>query len=110
VSYRKGELTKSRLNREWPHQVALRADFVAGANLPIIGKFKDELNGCPRGHSVMHKDIDYVVFCFAEKEQADRFSERFGGEPFNPKDRGTGNSWRKWNKPEPGTRTHAKRI
>ena len=30
--YRKGELSKSTINRDWPHQLVLPADFVRGKN------------------------------------------------------------------------------
>jgi hypothetical protein len=50
VVYREGELSKGTIDREWPHQVALRADFVAGRNFPIIHEFCRPLSLCPRGH------------------------------------------------------------
>jgi len=38
------------------------------------------------------------VFCFAQKAHADAFRIRCGGEHFDPRDRGRGASWAKWNK------------
>ena len=39
VVYRKGELSKGTIDREWPHQVALRADRCAGHNYFTIRLF-----------------------------------------------------------------------
>ena len=62
--YRKGELHKGRIDREWPHQVALRADAVSGANFPIVDGFSRRLSRCERGHSFVRDGQDYVVYCF----------------------------------------------
>jgi len=99
MSNRKGELSPSQIDRGWPHQVALPADFITGPKQQFIEHAKSALGGCPRGHSVRHNDVGYVVFCFASRESADTFRELFNGEPFNPKDRGRGNSWWEWRKP-----------
>jgi hypothetical protein len=42
--------------------------------------------------------IEYHVFCFADPAHADLFWERFGGERFEPADRGRGASWHQWRK------------
>jgi hypothetical protein len=99
MSNRKGELSSAQIDREWPHQVALRADFICGAKHAIIEQIKAELGGCPRGHTVRHNDTGYVVYCFSDLLKADTFRELFRGEPFNPKDRGRGDSWWEWRKP-----------
>jgi hypothetical protein len=49
---RKGELSAAGVDRGWPHQVALRADQVAGANYNIIRDFCRDLSLCAREHSV----------------------------------------------------------
>jgi hypothetical protein len=51
-----------------------------------------------RGHEVRRDDIDWRVFCFADKAHADLFRERFGGEVFDPRERGRGPSWTLWKK------------
>jgi len=38
----------------------------------------------------------YTVFCFAEPEDAAAFMARFGGERFDPKQRGRGARWAQW--------------
>jgi hypothetical protein len=96
MARRKGELSAVAVDRAYPHQVALRADLCGGSNYDLVEEFCKDLSLAPRGHSVRRNDVDYVVFCFADKEHASLFSERFGGEPFNPKDRGRGSNWRVW--------------
>jgi hypothetical protein len=84
--YRKGELSKSTIDREWPHQVALAASFVASRNFMAIHRFcRDEnLSLCPRNHFFRRNDRDNVVYCFAEREHAERFQLRFSGEHIDP--------------------------
>ena len=53
----------------------------------------------PRGHSVVHGGHLHNVYRFAEDGDADTFMRRFGGETFDPKQRGKGRSRAKWNKP-----------
>jgi hypothetical protein len=92
MSRRKGELTAGRIDREWPHQVALQADPVAGENYIVARDFCRDLSLCPRGHSVQRDRREYRVFCFSDPAHADRFFERFNGERFDPKYRGRGGS------------------
>jgi hypothetical protein len=79
VTRRKGELTGSRIDREWPHQVAIRADQVAGKNYSVPHDFCRDLSLCPRGHSVLRENVTYIVFCFADAKHADLFREQFNG-------------------------------
>jgi len=87
VVYRKGELSKARVDREWPHQVALPADRCSGRNFVTIRLFCEGLSLCPRGHCSHRDSIDFNVFCFAERPHAEQFQSRFGGEIIDPKDR-----------------------
>ena len=57
MTRRKGELTSNRIDREWPHQVALPADQVRGENYDITYDFCRGLSLCPRGHTVRREDI-----------------------------------------------------
>ena len=50
-------------------------------------EFAGTMSLCPRGHSFFRDHRRYVVFCFAERADAARFMERFGGELIDPKDR-----------------------
>lgn len=85
--YRKGELSKGTIDREWPHQVALPASQCSGANFKRLHEFCSGLSLCRRGHSFRRTDTDYQVFCFAESEHAKRFQREFGGEMIAPNDR-----------------------
>jgi hypothetical protein len=85
--YRKGELHKGQIDREWPHQVALRADLVSGANFPIVDAYSRNLSRCPRGHTFMREGTYYVVYCFAVRADAELFRDHFSGEIIDPKDR-----------------------
>jgi hypothetical protein len=98
VTRRKGELTGSRIDREWPYQVALPADQVLGANYTVTHDFCRDLSLCARGHTVLRGNITYTVFCFADPKHADLFRARFEGERFDPKERGRGSEWFVWRK------------
>jgi hypothetical protein len=82
MTYRKGELSATMIDRDWPHQVALPASQSAGGGYKAIHTFCKDLS----------------VYCFAEQEDADRFMQRFGGERFDPKQRGKGSNWARWKK------------
>ena len=63
--YRKGELSKGTMDRQWPHQVALPAARCSGHNYVTIRLFCECLSLCPRTHSFRRDDTDMLVFCFA---------------------------------------------
>ena len=85
--YRKGELSKGTIDRDWPHQVALPAGRCLGGNYVTIRLFCEGLSLCTRGHSFRRDDIDMNVFCFGQRAHAEHFQARFGGEFIDPKDR-----------------------
>jgi hypothetical protein len=89
---RKGELSPAVIDRGWPHQVAVPASTSLGGGYKAIHKF-------PRGHSVAHNGQWFNVYCFVEATDAEKFMKQFGGEKFNPKQRGKGSNWAKWYKP-----------
>jgi hypothetical protein len=95
---RKGELSPAMVDRDWPHQVAVPAEQCLGQNTAVIHEFCKDLSLCPRGQSVMWEDKWYQVFCFKEPAHAVRFMARFGGEPFDPRQRGGGRRWARWRK------------
>lgn len=77
----RGGATRSLLNRQWPHQVALPAEALRGAqnSMPMHALAK-ELAGEPRRYRLQRDGRDFTVFCFAEVAHAQAFAERFGGE------------------------------
>jgi hypothetical protein len=87
VVYRKGELSKATIDRDWPHHVALLAYRCTGGNYLIIRLCCEGLSLCDRGHSFYRDSTDMNIFCFAERAHAEQFRERFGGEFIDPKDR-----------------------
>ena len=95
---RKGELTPAAMDRGWPHQVALPTDDCRGSYGRFIDAFCLDLSVCERHHSVFHEDKWWIVYCFASAEHAENFRVRFGGERFDPKDRGRGSNWARWYK------------
>jgi hypothetical protein len=96
MTLRKGEVSPRMVDRDWPHQVALPAERMMGDGHKVIREFCRELSLCQRGHTVQRDDRTYRVFCFADPSHADLFRQRFGGEPFDPKDRGRGREWHLW--------------
>jgi hypothetical protein len=85
---RKGELSPSEINKGWPHQVAVPEKTSVGPGYKITHDFCKELSLCPRGHSFKRDREWWSVFCFAEKADAEKFKERFGGEWFEARKQG----------------------
>jgi len=96
--YRKGELSPAAVDRDWPYQVALPESACYGGGYKVIHDFCKDLSLCPRGHAVVHDDQWFNVYCFAEQADAEKFMKRFGGETFDPKQRGKGSNWARWKK------------
>ncbi len=88
---RKGELSPAAIDRGWPHQVALPASATRGDGYRTIDEFCKDLTLCSRGHSVFDGEW-FHVYCFAKPEDAEKFMQHFGGEKFDPRQRGKG--WR----------------
>lgn len=85
--YRKGELSKSAIDRGWPHQVALEERFCTGHQYFTLRYFCEGLSLCDRGHCFCRDGSYFNVFCFAEATDAEKFQQRFGGELMCPKTR-----------------------
>jgi hypothetical protein len=76
--YRKGELSKGMMDRQWPHQVSLPASRRGGDNDVTIRLFCDErqLSLCTRAQSFHRDDTNHIVFCFADRAHAEQFREQ----------------------------------
>jgi hypothetical protein len=98
---RKGELSSAAIDREWPHQVVLPARLGQRDCYREMHEFCRDLTLCTRGHSLYHDNQWFQVYCFREEADAHKFLERFGGERFDPSERGRGTHWAKWKKASP---------
>ena len=84
---RKGELSSAMIDHGWPHQVALEARLSMGDRYYTVRFFCNDLSLCPRGHGFYREGKHFNVYCFAEREHAERFQARFGGTIYDPRTR-----------------------
>ena len=75
------------MDRQWPHQVVLPSYRCLGHNYRTMHFFCEGLSLCPRRHCYRENDVDMTVFCFADRDHAEKFRTRFGGDFLNPNDR-----------------------
>jgi len=76
----RGEPSRSLLNREYPHQVLLLAETVAGKTLDRVIAFHTELGLPVRCRSVFKNDTWHALYYFADEVDAVAFRATFGGE------------------------------
>jgi hypothetical protein len=95
---RKGELSSAAIDHGWPHQVVLPARLCERDSYNEIHEFCRDLTLCSRGLALYHDGQWFHVYCFKEAADAQKFMERFGGEKFNPIERGRGANWATWRK------------
>ena len=63
-----------------------------------LHEFCRDLTLCSRGHALYNDGQWFHVYCFKEVADMQEFMERFGGEKFDPAERGRGTNWAKWKK------------
>ena len=80
----KGQLSRTMLNERFPQQVIAPASTLPGEKKnQQITAFIISVDGSLQGHTVFVKDEWQRIVCFRKREHADKFRERWGGEPFN---------------------------
>ena len=80
MAKRKGELSHSTIDRQWPFQVAVVAETCQGGGYVTTHYFCEGLSLCPRHRYFRRDDRDHVVFCFTDADDAELFRKRFNGE------------------------------
>ena len=80
---RKGEMSSAVMDREFPYQIIIPADWCDGSQYYTVQYFCVGLSVAPRTHSVLKDDRWHYVFCFREKADAEKFQQRFPGEWFD---------------------------
>lgn len=98
--YRKGELTKARINRDWPHQLALPVAVATGKTYTILDRFCRGLSVCPRQQHYWRDGVEHIAYCFRERSDAEYVQVYFGGEFVDPDELG---HWSRLNRHHPGT-------
>ena len=73
MNRRKGELSSSAIDREYPHQVIVPWAVLSGGNYHYVRYFCEGLSVAPGGHSIVKNDEWHHVFCFRDK--ADSLAE-----------------------------------
>jgi hypothetical protein len=76
----------------------LPARACEGGGYDEIHEFCKEVFVRNRGNSVHHDGEWYHVYCFSDPADVEKFKQRFGGEKFNPSERGRGRDWAYWKK------------
>ena len=84
MSKRKGELSKTTIDRDFPYQVALPETYVV-ANFDRVRGKADELGVCSRGFGYHQNDGHHVVYCFPTEDAGNAFWLEFGGTKVAPK-------------------------
>jgi hypothetical protein len=86
--YRKGELTGKAIDRDWPHQLALSAEYLRGKNCIIVQRFCRGLSVCSCNRRYWRDRKEYVAYCFSTRADAEFVQMHFGGEFIDPNNLG----------------------
>lgn len=87
MSRRKGELSRGEIDRQFPHQVALPSRATGGKALTDVLDFGRHRSMAPRRPCFVRDNEYWTVWCFADRQDAEAFQQRFGGEFMAPADR-----------------------
>ncbi|WP_338531628.1 hypothetical protein [Nitratireductor thuwali] len=90
---RKGELSPARVDREYPHQVAIETSALRGADGYLHAAFPSL---APRTRFVIdERDREYTILCFADPAEAETFRQRARGYMFDRRDMQNRHVWRR---------------
>jgi hypothetical protein len=67
---RKGELSRARIDSDWPHQIALPIEAAGGRNTIVIQRFCHDVSICSRHKSYRIDGQEFIVHCFATRRDA----------------------------------------
>jgi hypothetical protein len=87
MSRRKGELSQAGIDRQFPNQVALPSRVTEGAVLTDVIDFGRNRSMAPLRPCFVRNSEYWTVWCFADRQDAEAFQQRFGGEFMAPADR-----------------------
>ena len=77
---RRGQPSRTVLDREYPHQVLVRAENLGGKTLDKVADFHVKLGISTKSRSIRKDDAWYTLYCFADPNHAKLFQVMFGGE------------------------------
>ena len=76
------ELSDDEIDRRFPHQVILDAACYSAHNFRLVLAFCVGLSLAPRGHTLLRDRQWHFVFCFSNREDAEKIMTRFSGRWF----------------------------
>jgi len=79
-----------------PHHVAIKSATYAARRQEVDGFLGRPL--AKRSHDLSFQGETYAIFSFRLEDDAARFRKAFDGEPFDPRDQGSGSNWVRWYK------------
>ena len=77
---RRGQPSRTVLDREYPHQVLVRAENLGGKTLDKVADFHVKLGISTKSRSIRKDDAWYTLYCFADPNHDKLFQVMFGGE------------------------------
>ena len=96
MARRKSAMSKAKLDRDFPYQIAVPVDRCRDAKRDKQTFFCADLSLAPLFHRVRRDEVTYKLFCFAEPQHAKSFQAVFGGQKFSPATRDRAASWFRW--------------
>jgi|PersoiStandDraft_1058852.scaffolds.fasta_scaffold45380_2 hypothetical protein len=75
----RADSTRSQINHDFPHQIALPAIECADQKAELHKLYCANLNFGPGHGSAIIIDGLYAIYCFAHRQDANRFRKNFGG-------------------------------